>query len=151
MPLKRHTTLQPISREHHQFLLLCWKIRTGLMKGVSPVRIKKYTLWFYNTYITKHFNLEEKIIFKLLNNNNHELVKKAIDQHQELHKLFLSEDDSSEAIKNLERKFEQHIRFEERVLFEEIQNKNSEVELAVLNKSLAEVEFIENYEDVFWK
>ena len=44
MPIKRSEFLKPISREHHHGLLLCWKIRAGLKKGIEPERIKLYQL-----------------------------------------------------------------------------------------------------------
>ena len=59
-PIKRHKAIQPLSREHHQGLLLSWKIRTGLSKGVSTDRIKTYADWFYKTYLIPHFEEEEK-------------------------------------------------------------------------------------------
>ncbi|CDF79955.1 hypothetical protein BN863_22430 [Formosa agariphila KMM 3901] len=31
-PLKRHKSLQPLSRDHHHGLLLAWKIRADLRK-----------------------------------------------------------------------------------------------------------------------
>lgn len=40
-PIKRHPSLQPLSREHHYGLLLSWKIREGFKREVPPERIKK--------------------------------------------------------------------------------------------------------------
>ena len=34
-PIKRHKAIQPLSREHHQGLLLCWKIGKGFEKGIE--------------------------------------------------------------------------------------------------------------------
>jgi len=34
-PIKRDKVLQPLSHDHHQGLLLCWKIRTGIKKGIE--------------------------------------------------------------------------------------------------------------------
>src|SRR5690606_3210653 len=58
-PIKRHKALQGVSREHHHGLLLCWKIRTGLAKNISPDRIKTYVDWFFDVYLRPHFELEE--------------------------------------------------------------------------------------------
>lgn len=41
-PIKRHTALKPLSREHHHGLLLSWKIREGLKRNIEIPRIKKY-------------------------------------------------------------------------------------------------------------
>ncbi len=41
-PQKRHIALQPLSREHHQGLLLSWKIRKGLSRKIEFDRIQNY-------------------------------------------------------------------------------------------------------------
>ena len=64
-PIKRHSALQGVSREHHHGLLLCWKIRTGVSKNIPLERIKMYADWFYATYLVPHFELEETHIFPL--------------------------------------------------------------------------------------
>jgi len=46
VPIKRSIALQPLSREHHHGLLLCWKIRTGLKKGIDIDRIKNIQIGF---------------------------------------------------------------------------------------------------------
>ncbi|WP_332006933.1 hypothetical protein [Gaetbulibacter sp. NE] len=73
-PLKRHTALQPLSREHHHGLLLSWKLREGFKKNIDINRMKTYTDWFYSTHLIPHFDMEEKHIFPLLGNEN-DLVK----------------------------------------------------------------------------
>ena len=46
MPIKRSEYLKPLSRDHHQGLLLCWKIRTGLKKGIVFIfNHGKKTIW----------------------------------------------------------------------------------------------------------
>jgi len=59
-PIKRHESIQPLSRDHHHGLLLSWKIRSGISKGVDINRIKKYADWFYTNHIKPHFGIEEK-------------------------------------------------------------------------------------------
>ena len=64
VPIKRSIALQPLSREHHHGLLLCWKIRTGLKKGIDIDRIKKYSDWFFKNSLLTHFNIEEELILR---------------------------------------------------------------------------------------
>lgn len=149
-PIRRHPGLQPISREHHQGLLLCWKIRTGLSKGIAPERIKKYIYWFYQEYLIPHFRIEEEYIFPILG-NDHELVQKVIAQHRSLEQLFESDQSDMENLKAIEQELENHIRFEERVLFNEIQEKATFTELNKINEVHVEAPFEENTDDVFWK
>jgi hemerythrin-like domain-containing protein len=148
-PLKRHKDLQPISRDHHHSLLLSWKIRQGFKKGIAPVRIKKYCDWFFVTHIVPHFEIEEEYIFPILGENN-ELVKKALSEHRRLIKLFSDEDDYERSLSLLEEELESHIRFEERVLFTEVQTVASADQLKAIKLIHKEGEFIDNKADEFW-
>lgn len=148
-PLKRHKSLQPLSRDHHHSLLLSWKIRQGFKKEVDPLRMKKYCDWFYKNHIEPHFELEEELVFPLLGGDN-ELVKKALSEHRRLKKLFEEDEDIVRAISLLEEELESHIRFEERVLFQEVQNTLSEDELIELASIHNDEKFVENTEDEFW-
>ena len=149
-PIKRHKALQPLSREHHHSLLLCWKIRTGFKKGVEVTRIKRYADWFFDTYIQPHFQAEEETLFPLLG-LDHQLVKKAVSQHKRLYKLFGNTTELEISLGLIEKELEQHIRFEERVLFNEIQQVASKEQLESFDRVHDDGKFQENTEDVFWK
>lgn len=149
-PLKRHKSLQPFSREHHHTLLLSWKIRTGFHKNIDPQRIKTYVDWFYKNHVASHFELEEKYIFSILD-SEHEYVKKALSEHRRLQRLFDDETDIEKSLSLLEEELEKHIRFEERVLFPEVQKIASEEQLEQIDKHHTEVDFQENIADEFWK
>ena len=149
-PIKRHQALQPLSRDHHQGLLLSWKIRTGFAKGISVDRIKNYTDWFYKNHLTPHFKEEEKYIFPILGNDN-ELVKKAIAQHRRLERLFSSPLELKKSLSRIEEELEQHIRFEERVLFNEIQKVATEKQLQFILEHHSETKFLDNTTDNFWE
>jgi len=149
-PIKRHKAIQPLSREHHQGLLLSWKIRTGLSKGVSTDRIKTYVNWFYKAYLTPHLEEEEKHLFPILGNDNI-MVKKAIAQHRRLERLFKSTTELKKSLNHIEEELEQHIRFEERVLFNEIQKVATEQQLQFISEHHNETKFLENTTDKFWE
>jgi len=149
-PIKRDKALQGVSREHHHGLLLCWKIRRGFSKGIKTNRIKSYADWFYNTHLISHFEIEEKHIFPILGSDN-ELVKKAISQHKKLVRLFNDTDDISKSLSLLEEELEQHIWFEERVLFNEIQKVATEEQLAIISKLHTNEKFNDNTDDPFWE
>ena len=148
--MKRHEALQPLSREHHHGLLLCWKIRTGLSKNVSPERIKKYVEWFYSEHIEAHFEVEEQHIFPLLG-MNHQMVKKAMAEHRRLKRLFTGEEEVEKSLSRIEDELERHIRYEERELFPKIQETASEEQLEMVNRVHQESPFVENTDDEFWK
>lgn len=148
-PLKRHPSLLPFSREHHHSLLLSWKIRRGISLGISAARIKKYTDWFYETYIRDHFRLEEEFVFPVLEEGN-ELVKRALSEHRRLERLFNDTADAERSISLLEEELENHIRFEERVLFKEIQKVADQQTLRKIEAAHTDTDFEDNMSDPFW-
>lgn len=127
-PIHRNEALQPLSREHHQGLLLCWKIRTGFSKKIEISLIKSYADWFYKNHLLLHFEVEEKHVFSILG-NDHELVKRALAEHRKLRRLFENETEVTKSLGLIEELLESHIRFEERVLFNEIQKIATQKEL----------------------
>ena len=149
-PQKRHKALQPLSRDHHYGLLLCWKIRAGFNKKIDPKRIWIYVSWFYKNHLISHFELEEKYIFPILGNGN-ALVKKALSQHRRLRRLFKDIDNKTISLNKIEEELDKHIRFEERVLFPEIQKTAMESQLLDIEKIHSEDAFKDKIEDEFWK
>ena len=147
-PIKRNQFIQPISREHHHGLLLCWKIKEGLKKNIELTRIKKYADWFYKNHLIPHFELEEKTIYTFLNNEN-EWVKNAISDHRKLTSLFESEV-SEDNLQQIVELLQKHIRFEERILFNEIQKIATEAQLKSIADIHTEEKFEDNLTDAFW-
>jgi hypothetical protein len=148
-PIKRSKELQPFSHDHHDALLLCWKIRNGLSKGVERERIKSYSEWFYRNHLVKHFEEEEKYLFPVLGNQN-ELVGQALREHKRLHELFGQKDADDELLTSIANELEAHIRFEERILFNEIQKAASEKDLQLLQENVSHTTACENWNDHFW-
>ena len=148
-PLKRAASLIPLSKDHHQALLLSWKIKTGFAKGVSASRIKTYTDWFYKTHLLPHFEIEEKHIFPILGNEN-PLIQQALAEHKSLLLLFNDTLAIETSLQQIQVELEKHIRFEERILFNEIQKTATNEELEIIEKSHSDDTFIDNTNDVFW-
>lgn len=151
-PIKRHAALQDLSRDHHQGLLLCFKIRQGLSKQVSAERIMNYCRSFYRHSLADHFCEEEQLLFPALG-NEHPLVQKALEQHRNLNRLFTAGDASERLLQQIEQQLKAHIRFEERELFNEIQDKLGEDELAKLGSRLhrATKNELMKWDDIFWE
>ncbi|MBX7262288.1 MAG: hypothetical protein K1X26_11585 [Chitinophagales bacterium] len=149
-PIKREEYLKALSREHHHSLLLCWKIKTGFTKGVSITRMKLYIDWFFKNHLQPHFELEEKYIFPILGNEN-VLIKQAIEEHKIISRLFCDTSHIETSIKQIQEDLEKHVRFEERVLFDEIQKVASSENMEEIIKLHTNEKFIENTTDVFWE
>lgn len=149
-PLKRHKALQPLSRQHHFGLLFSWKIRKGFSKNIEMTRLAAFTKWFYETEIVAHFEAEEKYVFTILN-ADHELIIRALEDHKIIRNLFEDEQNYSETLAALGDQLEQHIRFEERVLFKEIQEVATPEQLQKIEDIHQNLEASANYSDPFWE
>ncbi len=149
-PLKRHIHLQPLSHDHHQGLLLCFKIREGFKRNVDPERIKRYADWFWEHHLAEHFMVEEKYVFPILG-EGHELIRQAVDEHRRLKSLFDRKDEQESTLPLIASELEKHIRFEERILFNEIQRVATPEQLAVCEQKHNTAAACEPWEDEFWK
>jgi len=147
-PIKRHTSLHPISREHHQGLLLSWKLREGFKGEVAAERMKRYTDWFWENHLKAHFDFEEQHLFPVLDADN-ELIKRALREHRRLKGLFMATDNVERNLSSIEDELVVHIRFEERVLFQEIQALASEDTLKAIEEAHSKV-IVGRWEDEFW-
>lgn len=149
-PIKRHKALQPLSRDHHHGLLLSWKIRQGFKKGIDFDRIMAYAQWFWKTSLQRHFEIEESELFPVLG-NDHLMVRKALADHRRLARLFTSTDPEKERTLNrIEEELEKHIRFEERQLFNVIQETATPDQWLALEKVHASLHADETWKDEFW-
>ncbi len=147
-PIKRNASLRPYSIDHHQGLLLCWKIRTGLKKGVEADRIGKYVSWFYDHHLAPHFRLEEQYIFPILG-TDHEMSIRAVAEHQILTEL-AQQQQTALSLANFADALDNHIRFEERQLFQEVQRLATPEQLQLIEAIHGQDAFVENGEDIFW-
>ncbi len=151
-PIKRDKYLQPLSHDHHHGLMLCWRIKKGLRKGVSAERILAYARVFFEEYLEEHFREEERYLFPIIGLDN-KLVMQALKEHIRLRMLFFEEKDLSKACTLIATELEEHIRFEERVLFNEIQKKAGSEELLKMNQQLHSrpaAQSITSCGDPFW-
>lgn len=149
-PIKRHTALQPFSRQHHFGLLFGWKIRKGFSKNIAIERMVKFADWFYENEIKPHFEDEEKYLFPILEPGN-ELVERALKEHRRIKRLFSDKKNPERALHHLEEELDAHIRFEERILFNEIQKVATPEQLAKVDEIHQEPEEVLEYEDQFWE
>lgn len=149
-PIKRHIALQPLSRQHHFGLLFSWKLRKGFHKEVSLERMTKFADWFYENEIKPHFKDEEKYLFPILDEDN-ELIQRAMKEHRRIRRLFKDTKDPEKSLHRLEEELDAHIRFEERILFNEIQQVATPEQLAKIEEIHSDLEKTPDYEDPFWE
>lgn len=153
-PIKRHSALLEFSREHHFGLLLVWKIRQGLKRDIDLIRITDYTVFFFEKDLIQHFKEEEKNLFSKLPADDL-LRQQALREHEKIYTL-VDNLRKNKMNANLLTEFadtlENHIRFEERILFNHLENNLSEDELTKLveehGKKVIDVDT--KWDDHFW-
>ena len=151
-PIKRNKNIVALSRDHHHGLLLCWKIRQGLKMNVELKRIGNYIHFFWKTQMVEHFRKEEELLFSKIDGPVCDRVK---DEHGIIRLLVDGIDRHDKNNRNSYIEFsnllEQHIRYEERVLFPYLEANISASELEAIGKELEMNETHNDvYEDEFW-
>jgi hemerythrin-like domain-containing protein len=152
-PIKRSVQLQPLSREHHDGLLFVWKLKQGLENKTSSERLKDYTGWYWRHHIKPHFFQEEKILIPLMK-ADHPMAVQLKREHEYIRELILTidnEPDKHDFIR-LANLLESHIRFEERELFQYLeQNLSTEQLIDIFEKlEVHPVSCTEEWKDEFW-
>ncbi len=147
MPIKRHKCLAPLSRDHHRGLILAQLIKKDApdYKDLPKTNSDKveYTISFYKNELVKHFTKEEEILYPGVKNKSDEideLFEEIISEHKKIKQLVLqleSSENKDDILNELGVLLELHIRKEERVLFEKIQNLLSDEELKQLEIKLS--------------
>jgi hypothetical protein len=155
MPLKRHQAIVSFSKDHHYGLLLVWKIRQGLEKGINPGRISQYVNYFFTEDLEKHFRDEEQLLFSKLKADDM-LRKKAEADHLAIYRLIAAIEknkDDTKLLTQLADTLEKHIRFEERQLFIHLQNIISAADLETIETRFSNngKAIDEKWTDVFWE
>lgn len=143
------------SQEHHFGLLLCWKIREGIKRNIEAKRIASYVLFFFDNDLQHHFAEEEENLFSKLNDDD-VLKQQVLNEHRliyEMIKKFRSTDATHEQLNAFASLLDNHIRFEERTLFNHIQQKLSDDELKELLKQERNKndDLDKRWADCFWE
>ena len=150
-PLKRDPNLLQLSRDHHDGLLFCWKLREGVRYGAESARIAPYVQYFWKQHLHHHFDEEEQFLFAEVQDN---LVRKAMDDHQEIRHMIaqITADPLPALFTRLAELLGAHIRFEERQLFPHLEKILGKQELAEIGKklALANESKKDDFPDQFW-
>lgn len=124
--MKRHESLKPLSREHHDGLILAQLIKKnapayrGLPQSVEEKL--KYARQFYQYDIIRHFEKEEQMLQKIkpLSEMLSAVADEIETEHRKLHELFSSlslPGNKEDQLNEVGVMLEAHIRKEERELF----------------------------------
>lgn len=154
-PIKRNPAIVQFSREHHYGLLLVWKIRQGLRLAVAPERIGRYVTFAFGIELEPHFQAEENLLLNRLPGDNDLKI-----QTEEEHRLLREQagrlretPDDAHLLETFAQTLENHIRFEERTLFNYLQEQFSSEILSAIEAAHPPLdrEACELWADTFWK
>jgi len=144
--LKRHPALVRLSRDHYFGLLLAQQMKEGAApyKGY-PTDLEGKIRYLFSEYEEKlkpHFADEENILFPAARKCSPGLAALAdelVREHRQLFKMINdvpASPDKKEALNEIGKLLEQHIRKEERQLFEMMQQELGAGELSELERKL---------------
>jgi hemerythrin-like domain-containing protein len=151
-PIKRSKQLTPLSKDHYDGLLFAWKIKQGLKNGADIKLIAEYVQWFWKNHLEEHFREEEQILAPHIPADN-ELLQQMFDEHENIEAMVHINENIPDAtlLANLAQAIDDHIRFEERVLFPYAEKIIPEKELNSIYEQLPkEKAECEKWEREFW-
>ncbi len=144
--MKRHPALVPLSRQHHDGLALGVFIDRDLRGDPNPaaaerLRVKVAAAW--ELELNGHFAVEEEILFPVAREaiEDKGVVDRLVREHAEI-RTAIAELQSVAGgtlvrrLRSLREILVAHIRYEERILFEAVQNSLSEESLQRLGKRI---------------
>jgi hemerythrin-like domain-containing protein len=151
-PIKRNQNLVPLSKDHHEGLLVVWKIRQGCRLEIAEKRIANFILYAFDNHLEPHFTEEEEWVFIKLPDDD-ELLIKAIEQHTDLRKMVAELRSDTEPttaqFEGFGNLLEEHIRFEERELFGHLEAEVTDDVMASIGARLEVIH--QNHHSLYWK
>jgi len=151
--MKRHHSLVPLSREHHDGLVLAQQLILGRSPGprstwpTDRVQQVDRVLAFYRTDLEYHFAAEEAHVFPAVVAHipdGAEMIRRLVHEHEDLRARIadLARDGTThleERLPALGERLKAHIRTEEAVLFERMQQEIAPDVLDAIGVTLREV------------
>lgn len=145
-PLARHESLRPLSRDHYQGLVQSQRLlAVGASNGHHPFVVLRDYLDKWKSEIAGHFDDEELLLPPLIASAADR--ERLLEEHAALRSMTarLMDDLSrgaydADAVRRLGQLLHDHIRWEERVLFERIQNSATADQLQELAEATARIE-----------
>ena len=141
--MRRHPSLVPLSEDHHHELVQARRLLAAAEAGDAEARLAAADAWvrtFFETTV-RHFRREEEELFPLYARHagSTPLLERILAEHMELHGLaralrtaVAAGEVDAERLLELGTLLREHVRLEERELFEEIQRVVPAAELEAL-------------------
>jgi hemerythrin-like domain-containing protein len=119
--MKRHPTLQPLSREHHAALVLASACERAAQGADAQLVAKtcRRAIQAFESELEPHFRVEEQSLLPLLAGTETEpLLQRTLDEHRQLRGMLTGLQQGEVAVLgSFGAALKAHVRFEERELF----------------------------------
>ncbi len=156
--MKRHQQLQPLSRQHHNGLLMALLIKKGMKKKASLSLMNDFINNGWNEELKEHFEMEETVLLPALRQKSFDplLTDQLISEHRQIRllveKTFVNQATEAE-LESFASLLEKHIRFEEQIFFPKAEEILTEKELMEIGRQLHEDRSKNciNYPIKFWE
>lgn len=156
--MQRSTHLEPLSHDHFEGLLVARRVRAGLARKAPPEVIAPYVAHFWKHYLSRHFEQEEALLLPLLDRiGAGALGERMVREHRSLEELVTALDEvgpeRASTLGTFAATLRDHIRFEERELFPELERRAAEADLVQVGQQLdaAHVDADLDWPQVFWE
>ena len=136
--MKRDRRLRQLSDDHHQALVLARRATSAASaESEAAVVAWEEVVRRFHRELAPHFSVEEQYMLPALERaGGAALAKRTRDEHAELRRIV--SDDGHDLATRLDRfgaLLRAHVRFEERVLFEAVQERLSDAELEAVSEA----------------
>lgn len=143
--MKRHLQLQPLSRQHHNGLLIALLLSKGIKKKADRQVMASFISHNWQADLKEHFHLEEAYLLPMLTRHSFDqaMIEKLLAEHAMLTGLANEaingtiETHQIEFFANL---LNEHIRFEERLFFPAAEKVLTESELEEIGSVLKDTD-----------
>lgn len=156
--MKRDVSLQPLSRQHHDTLMACLMIEKGVRKNTDLKILQDFTRQLWEKDVNKHFMLEENHLVPHLRQKKFPeyIIQSLLRDHELLRVIsqrILNGGASYKGFLAFSTLLVQHVRFEERLVFEKAQEMIPENELMAVGAHFPSQSsaLCKNYPVKFWE
>ena len=148
----RDENLYVFSHEHHHGLIFAVRLRKAHQADAET--LKRYINDFWEDSLDAHFNNEENSFLNYL--TDVDLKHRFLSEHKQIRDLFKDIDEGDDDIVEKSKQFgvliNDHIRFEERILFPWLQENLTSEELKQIGSSLEDTDVCSHtYSPRFWE
>lgn len=157
--MNRTEYLRTLSWEHHDGLVVAFRLQQGLNKNADPATMRDYILHTWESALDHHFWQEEEVLVPELetSKNGRDLLRRLTDDHAYFRELIDRMDKKKKPdlkyIQDFADRLNRHIRYEERELFPFLEENLAPDRLESIGQFLNDnhEKPNKNWSDTFWE